>query len=94
MTTVAFSVLPRPVMHAHTLCELALCLPQTCTDARETCAAPQPRARADRDEAARLESRAALLGTMMGTLQKELDAEAAGRRSDRAHLVRARQLRN
>ena len=29
-----------------------------------------------------------MLGSMMGTLQKDLDAEAAERRSDRAHLVR------
>ena len=55
-----------------------------------SCAEPQPSAGGDREEAARLESRAATLGTLMGTLQKDLDAEAAGRRSDRAHLVRPR----
>ena len=42
---------------------------------------------ARRDEAARLESRAAMLGAMMGTLQKDADAAAAARRSEHQHLV-------
>ena len=50
------------------------------------CIKPSALAR-HREEAARLESRAATLGSLMGSLQKDLDAELASRRSDHEHLV-------
>ena len=43
---------------------------------------------AAREEAARLEARASTLSSVMAALQKELDAEVAGRFQERRHLVR------